>query len=119
MEELIEEYCELTRNCYEVDYGDKSAMKKNNESVVRMYEIVETVKREFGAEGISQFARLLAKQDSKTNLWIATQLLEKAVLDKQTEQLALSIIEKAASGDNISALGYKYWINAWKSKHGK
>lgn len=117
-DELIEEYKTLSRNCYQVDYGDKKAVKRNNQSVTRMYQIIETLKNEFGTEGIAKLKPLLDITDSKTDLWIATHLLEKVSLDNETEKKALSIIEKMAGGDDVLALGYQYWIKDWKLKRG-
>ena len=117
IDDLVEEYKGLTKNCYQVDYSNKKALKKNNDSVKRMYEIIETVKNEFAADGILELASLLDDENYRTNLWIATQLLENVTLDKQTEEKAFRIVEKVAKGDDILALGYRYWINDWKSKH--
>jgi hypothetical protein len=118
-DKLIDEYKNLTRNCYRVDYGDKKAIKRNNDSVTRMYQIVETINNEFGTEGISKLKPLLDTVDFQTDLWIATHLLEKVSLDKETEKKALSIIEKVAAGDDALALGYQYWIKDWKLKRSK
>ena len=85
IEELIEEYKGLPKNCYQIDYSNKKALKKNNTSVKRMYEIVETINKEFGEDGVSKLTALLDREDFRTNLWIATQLLEKVALDKATE----------------------------------
>ena len=118
-DELIEEYKKLPRNCYHVDYGDKKASKRNNDSVTRMYQIVETINNEFGIEGILKLKPLLDVTDFQTDLWIATQLLEKVSLDTQTEKKALDIIEKVAASDDVLALGYQYWIKDWKLKRSK
>jgi hypothetical protein len=118
-DELIEEYKTLTRNCYQVDYSDKKAVKKNNDSVTRMYQIVETINNEFGTEGILKLKPLLDVVDFRTDLWTATHLLEKVTLDKGTEKKALNIIERVAAGDDTTALGFRYWIKDWKSKHDK
>ncbi len=118
-DELIEEYKSLTRNCYHVDYGDKKAVKRNNDSVTRMYQIVETINNEFGTEGILKLKPLLDIADFQINLWIATHLLEKVSLDTQTEKKALDIIERVATGDDALALGYQYWIKDWKLKRSK
>jgi hypothetical protein len=118
-DELIEEYKHLTQNCYDIDYGDKKAVRKNNDSATRMYQIVETIISKFGAEGISKLKPLLDIADFRIDLWIATHLLEKVSLDKETEKKAFSIIEKVAAGDDVLALGYQYWIKDWKLKRSK
>ncbi len=113
-DELIEEYKNLPRNCYHVDYSDKKAVKRNNASVERMYQIIETINNDFGKEGILKLKALLDITDFQTNLWIAIHLMEKVALDKETEKKALSIIEKAAAGDG--GLGFRYWLRDWKLK---
>lgn len=118
-DELVEEYKTLPRNCFQIDYGDKIALKKNNDSVTRMYQIVDTIKNEFGTDGILKLKPLLDVIEFQTNLWIATHLLEKITLDDQTEKKALSIIEKVAAGDDTLALGYRYWMNEWRLKRNK
>lgn len=81
-----------------------------------MYQIVETINIQFGTDGIQKLKPLLDIADLRTNLWIATHLLEKVSLDKETENKALDIIKKAAEGNDLSALGYQYWLRAWNSK---
>jgi hypothetical protein len=119
IEKLIDEYRELARNCYQVDFSDRKAVKKNNDSVTRMYTIVDRVIKEFGSDGISKLKTLLDIEDHHTNVWIATHLLENITLEKTTEDKALGIIEKVASGDDVMALGYQYWIKGWKSTREK
>lgn len=119
IEKLIDEYKGLVRNCHETDYSDKKSVKRNNASVTRMHAIVDKIWDEFGPEGIQKLQILLDTQDDGTNLWVATHLLEKTALDRATEDKALSIIEKVASGDDVTALGYRYWIRDWKSKRNR
>jgi hypothetical protein len=119
IDKLIDEYKEMVKNCHQVDYEDKKALKRNNDSVTRMYDIIDKVRKEFGDDGIEEFKKLLDIQDYRTNLWAATHLLEKTTLDKSTEDKALSIIENIASGDDATALGSRYWIKDWKSKRNK
>lgn len=116
-DELIEEYKRLLENCYQVNYADKKALRRNNDSVERMYRIIELLKAE-GNEEISKFKKLLDIEDYRTNLWAATHLLEKVNLDEDTEIKALEIIKKAAMGDDVLGQGYKYWLRDWISKRG-
>lgn len=79
-----------------------------------MYQIVETIYNKFEKEGIIILKPLLDAVDFKINLWIATHLLEKVPLVKETEEKAFSIIEKVAAADDVLVLGYQYWIKEWK-----
>ncbi len=119
IEELLNEYQKLAKYCYNVDFADKKAVKKNNDSVDRTYQIIEIIKSEFGNEGISELKKLLDTSEFDINLWVATDLLEKFSLDKETERKALDIIEKVAAGDDVLALGYQHWIKDWKLKKGE
>jgi hypothetical protein len=115
-EDLINEYKTLPKNCYEIDYSNRDAIKLNNDSVKRMYKIVQQLNKEFGAKGIEKIKPLLDVTDYRTNLWLATHLLEKAKPDPETETKALGIIEKFSNGNDLLAAGYKSWLKAWKAK---
>lgn len=114
LDELMNEYALLAKDCYEINYGDKSSVRRNNKAVTRMYFIVDKVKG--NVDTISRFKELLKVEVYRTNLWAATQLLEKVPLDDSTENEALQIIQKAASGHDAMALGFQYWLKDWKSR---
>jgi hypothetical protein len=116
VEELVNEYRELPKNCYDVDYSSPDAIKLNNDSVKRMYKIVQQLNKEFGAKGIEKIKPLLDVTTHRTNLWIAVHLLEKGNPDQETEKKALGIIERFSNGDDLLAAGYKSWLKAWKAK---
>jgi len=86
LDKIIEEYKSLAQFCGDnVDCADKNAVKKNNRSMDRMSKIVETIKDKFGKEGINKLAALLDTEDHKTNLCIATNLLEQINVDAETQ----------------------------------
>ena len=118
LKDLIEEYKTLTRLCDNMDHGDKKAVKKNNTSVDRMYKIVEIVKDNFGEEGIGKLKELLGIQEYKTNLWIATHLLEKVEVDKKTELKSLEIIKRISATDELLKLGYGHWLLDYETRRG-
>jgi hypothetical protein len=115
-EDLINEYKTLPKNCYEIDYSNSDAIKLNNDSVKRMYKIVQQLNKEFGTKGIEKIKPLLDVTEYRTNLWLAVHLLEKAKLDQHLEKKTLDIIEKFSNGDDLLAAGYKSWLKAWKAK---
>jgi hypothetical protein len=117
-EQLVNEYKNLPRDCYNVNYSDESAIKKNNAAVKRMVKIVQTLQKQFGSNGISKLKPLLDIDDWRTNLWVATHLLEKATLDDETENKALAIIESFANSDDIQAASYRQWLNRRKNGFG-
>lgn len=119
VDDLVNEYKLLPKNCYEIDYSNPDAIKLNNDSVKRMYKIVQQLNRDFGPKGIEKIKPLMEVTDYRTNLWLAVHLLEKAKLDQGTEIKALEIVEQFSNEDDILAAGYKSWLKAWKVKNAK
>ena len=70
---MIDEYRNCARICALVEYGDKESVKRNNQAVSRMYEMVQRVAIE-GAEEIKKLAMLLDEPESSK--WLAHQLVE-------------------------------------------
>jgi len=114
---LIEEYKNLAKQCANTDYGDKSSVKLHNQSVDRMYEIVEAIGYELTEETPEQFCGLLDITENKTNLWAATHILDRLPIDKSIETKALSIIRQAAESDDINGMGFKIWLEDWNQRH--
>ena len=118
-DKLIEEYKRLPQFCGDnVDYGDKKAVKKNNKSMDRMSKIVETIKDKFGKRGIDKLTALLDIEDHKTNLFIATNLLNQIDVDAETEARALEVIRRVSSTDELLKLGFKMWLEDYEKKRG-
>jgi hypothetical protein len=76
LDQLVEEYKSLPQFCNNVNYSDEAAIKKNNQAVKRMIKIVRAITSKFGPTGIHKLKPLLDIEEHKTNLWIATHLLE-------------------------------------------
>jgi hypothetical protein len=115
IDNLIKVYIGLAKNCHDVDYADKRAVRRNNDSAKRMGAIVGEINDKFGTDGIRRFNPVLDITDYKTNLWAAVHLLKIVDnLDKSMETKALGIIKKVAAGDDLEALGFKYWIKDWE-----
>ena len=114
---LIEEYKTLAAICASTDFDDKQSVGRNNEAVKRMYAIIESLNVSPEHEGVAEFTKLLDVEENKTNLWVATQLLERTSLDGETETKALNIIKKVAAGDSADALGFRYWLKDWNNKN--
>ena len=114
--ELIEEYKILTGICASTDYADKASVKRHNNSVRKMYKIVETIGKGKTEVTIEQFSELLEVTKQRTNLWAAVQLLERVSVNNETKEKALAIIRKAAAGDSAEAMGFQFWLNDWQEK---
>ena len=119
LDRLIAEYKSLPQFCGDnVDYADKKAVKKNNRAMDRMSKIVETIKDKFGKEGINKLTALLDIEDHKTNLCIATDLLNQADVDAKTEAKALEVIRRVSSTDDLLSLGFKVWLENYEKRNG-
>jgi hypothetical protein len=117
IENLKEKYLKLTKVCAETDYTDKKSVRKNNSSVSEMYKIIELISKNENGIEIQNFAELLTVEENRTNLWVATHMLEKLNVDKKTERQALKIIKKVAKGNGTDAIGYKSWLSEYKLKN--
>ena len=111
LNELIDEYKLMASICHNFDYTDKKAIKRNNKAVSRMYEIVHNIRKEFGNNGIIEFAKLIDIKQDRVDLWAAIQMLEKMQVDKDTEKRALTIIKEEAK----DSLGHQYWLKSYQN----
>ncbi|QDO94254.1 hypothetical protein FNB79_09815 [Formosa sediminum] len=116
IENLKEKYLNLTKTCAETDYTDKKSVRKNNSSVNEMYKIIELISKNDNSFEILKFAELLTVNENRTNLWVATHMLERLNVDKKTEQKALKIIKRVANENGTEAIGYKNWLTDYKLK---
>lgn len=114
--QLIEEYKTLPQFCDQLNYSDEAAIKKNNHSVKRMRKIVGIINSKYGAGGIHKLKPLLDIEEHKTNLWIATHLLEAADVDEPLEQKALEIINRVSATDPMLKIGYEHWMKLYLGK---
>ena len=110
--ELIDEYKQMASICHNFDYADKKAVKRNNKAVSRMYEIVHNIRKEFGDNGVTEFAKLIDIKQDRVDLWASIQMLEKMAIDKDTEKKALVIIKEEAK----DSLGHQYWLKSYQDK---
>ena len=113
LNELVEEYKTLPQFCANVNYADAVAIKKNNQAVKRMIKIVKTIISKFGTAGIHKLEPLLDIEEHRTNLWIATHLLEATEVDQPLEEKALSIIRRVSASDPLLKMGYEHWLKLY------
>ena len=117
IENLKERYLKLTKICAETDYADKKSVRINNSAVNEMYKILESISEFENQADIQKFAELLNIEENRTNLWVATQMLEKLSVDKKTEQKALKLIKKVANGNGTEAMGFQSWLSEYRIKN--
>jgi hypothetical protein len=78
-----------------------------------MYKIVADINKDFGIDGLNEFAKLLAQSNNKTNLWVATQLLERTKPSDTIINQALSVIQTYSNTGNPDAFVYNDWLKNW------
>ena len=113
LDQLIEEYKSLPQFCENINYSDEASIKKNNQSVKRMIKIVKTGVKTFGGHGIHKLQPLLDIEEHKTNLWIATHLLEEVEVDQALEEKALAIIKRVSATDPLLKISYDHWLKMY------
>ena len=114
IQNLKERYIKLTQICAETDYADKKSVRKNNSVVKEMYKIMELISESENQIEIQNFAELLNIKENRTNLWVATQMLEKLNANQKTEQKALKIIKNIANGNGTEAIGFQSWLSEYQ-----
>jgi hypothetical protein len=112
LNELIDEYKQMVSICHHIDYADKKTIKSNNNAVTKMYQIIDKIKTEFGANGVSEFSKLIEIKQDRVDLWASIQMLEKMTIDKVTEEKALAIIKEEAK----DSLGHQYWLKTYQDE---
>ncbi|HTE32422.1 MAG TPA: hypothetical protein VK666_18705 [Chryseolinea sp.] len=117
LHDLIQKYKLQTKICYDIEHDDEATSAINNKAVATMYEIVEQVNKDFGGEGVDEFAKLLGITENDTYLWAAAQIMEKMQPDEMIRAKALKIIRDKATGDDIDALSFRYWLRDWEKKN--
>jgi hypothetical protein len=114
IQKLKEKYIKLTQICAETDYTDKKSVRKNNSAVNEMYKIMELISESKNQIEIQNFAELLTVEENRTNLWVATQMLEKLNVNQKTEQKALKTIKNIAKGNGTEAIGFQSWLSEYQ-----
>jgi len=107
VEKLILEYINSCEICEYTDYQSKSSVKRHNQSVDRMYEIVEEIKS-LGDNATHQFAELLNHPVSSK--WLAHHLIEKVSISEELKYKCINIIRKLAMDNSQTGLGEKMWL---------
>jgi hypothetical protein len=107
VQKLISEYISNSKVCEQTDYKNDSSIKKHNQSVDRMYEIVEEIKS-LGDNAISQLAELLNHPVSSK--WLAHHLIERVSIADDLKKKCIHIIRNIAKDNTPNSLGEKMWL---------
>ena len=52
-------------------------------------------------------------EEHKTNLWIATHLLESVEVDQELEEKAIAIIKRVSAKDPLLKISYDHWLKMY------
>ena len=104
---MINEYRECVRVCGEIDYADKSSVKRSNKAVYKMYQLVQAA-NDKGTEAVAELASLLNEPECAK--WLAHQLVEKAAITKEIKNKCFAVVETLAKGESAEALGDRIWL---------
>ena len=114
-EEIINEYKDCIRLNADIDYGDKSAVRKANKAVDRMIKISRLISDNYPYRTYD-FAQLLSDKEFRTNIWIAHHILENMIYPKDLEARALEVIIEYSKEDSVNGLGNRMWLDNWYKK---
>ena len=115
-DDLVTQYKDLAKISHlsRDDYSDPLKVLRNNNALGKMGAIEVDIEKNH-PEMKSDFISLLSDADSQIS--VAYFVLGSTEYDNDTQKQALDVIEKAASGDGISAVGHKFWLKDWYSKN--
>ena len=108
--ELLAEYKTLPAQCANTNYADADSIKAHNKAVRRMQRLAERIAQSYDLEGAYALAELLEVTEDGTAEWAAQHLLENFDVDETIGERALAVMEKAAEGDSVEAMGRKAWL---------
>lgn len=111
--DLFEEYASLPEACTGVIPQDSASLKAYNKAVRRMHTVAGRISRDYDLAGAKRLASLLEIQEHQAQFWAAQHLLEHFDVDEVIGQKALTLLEEAAKGTSITALGYQAWLNQY------
>ena len=117
-EELIDEYKRCTEATNDIDYGDKSSVRRSNKAANKMIKISKRISEEYPSR-IYNFAELLTVTDYKIDAWAAHHILENMSYPPELESAALDIIIKYSKEDSVEGLGNRMWLKSYYRNKGR
>lgn len=120
LDELIDEYVKTAKEAANVDYADKSSVRKFNAQSDRMRAIARTIVT-LGNEAVVRFISVLDNEPAA--VWAAHHLVELVDLDSQTLTKCFGRVRQAqlqaeAKGNGADAMGEEMWLKEWMAKKG-
>ncbi|UWG96265.1 hypothetical protein LPY66_15345 [Dehalobacter sp. DCM] len=114
-EELIKEYKDCVKVNADINYGDKSEVRKANKAVDRMIMISRLINENYLCR-IYDFAELLNHKDFRNDIWVAHHILENMAYPRDLEARALEVILEYSKEDSVNGLGNRMWLKNWYKK---
>ena len=115
-DELRDEYLNCTKIISQIDYGDKSSVKKCNRAVDKMINISKCINEEYPSK-IYEFAELMTRNDLRIDAWVAHHILENMDYPSELETKALEVIIKYSKEDSVEGLGERIWLEQWNKRN--
>jgi hypothetical protein len=107
VENLISEYVSCCEICEQTDYQNQPSVKKHNQSVNRMYEIIKAISL-LGDNAISKLTELL--NHPVASKWLAHHLIEQLNITNELKQRCINTIRQLAKDNSPEGLGEKMWL---------
>ena len=114
-EKLIDKYLECAKIHYDIDYADKSSVKRGNKAVTTMIGIAKIINEKY-PERIEDLSTLLNTTSNRVDIWVAHHILEHMNYSNILEKRALAVIKKYSKENTANGLGNRMWLDEWKKK---
>lgn len=112
-EEIINTYLECAKIHNDIDYADKSSVKRGNKAVTTMIVIAKIINEKY-SERIEDFSTLLNNSSNRVDIWVAHHILEHMNYSNSLEKRALAVIKKYSKENTANGLGNRMWLDEWK-----
>jgi hypothetical protein len=117
VDKLLAQYHQHATVHASIDYGDDSSVRAGNAAADAMVNVAKRLAA-MSPPAVEPFSSLLDADDS-TAQWAAHHLLEHFTPDDEISRSALAVIERAASGDGVNAMGNRMWLDDWRKRHSR
>ena len=106
---MMSDYKRCVKICDETDYSDVNSVKKHNDSVSEMREIVKK-----SANNQKLFTELcFLLDDTRCAGWLSFQFLELCNVNKDIEGKCLIIIEEITKSSGVKKMGAQMWLKQY------
>jgi predicted urease superfamily metal-dependent hydrolase len=115
-EELMDEYLNGINIISQIDYGNRSSVKKCNRVVDKMINISKCINEDYLSR-IYEFAELLTRHDLRIDVWVAHHILENMDYPSDLDNKAVEVIIKYSKEDSVEGLGERIGLEQWYKRN--